>query len=122
MKRFITSNSGAVSSIEYEDNLPNETYVLAETEGNGIVDEWGDCMVWCEDCNIGLEYNLCIDNTTGEMLDESAFYVMHYIPDTDYWETDSSDFTSYHIDYSNPNWRLDIKEFAISLLKTKIER
>lgn len=116
MKQYVKSNEEVIPNIEYEDNLPDETYILDGTKNNGIVDEWGDCMAWCEDCDLGLEYNLCIDNTRGDMVDESAFYVMHRTPGSEYWDTDSDNFTPYEIDYNDPNWREKIKDFAIKLL------
>lgn len=118
---YIKASTDYVSGIEYEDNL-SEAYVLNRIADGGSIDEWGDIQAVCESAGLGVEYNICIDNTLGDTTNESAFYVMHYNSGSDYWDTDTSDFIHYEIDYSDPDWRKKIKEFAINFLTQVINR
>ena len=104
------------SDLGLRDNIEFERLVSAQED----VDEWGVVQCVCDSLDIGIEYNFCIEWYQGELYDNSAFYTMHYNPDTGYWETDYDDFISYKIDYWEPDWRQKIKDFAISLLEDKI--
>lgn len=114
MKRYIANSSAGSDKYEYEDNLADEATVLADAADGGYYETWGDFTVWAGD--VGIEYNHCIDNTTNEMLDESAFYKIYEDLETGEWDTSYSPAYHYEIDYSNPNWREAIKDFAFKLM------
>lgn len=95
-------------NIEFELNM-DESYKDCKT-----IDEWTMAVVWIG--HYGAEYNLCLQDGDNY----SAIYFMKYNDETDYWDTDSSDYLHYEIDFNNPNWKLDLKEamvaFAIGVI------
>ena len=109
---FDYDDSGLISPEEYNRLI----------EDGGSEDSWGDISCVSEKDNIGIEYNFCIDNSTGENINESAFYVMYYEPETGYWDTDPSDFVHYEIDFDDPKYKEKTKEFATKLLSKIIAR
>lgn len=98
-------------SFEFELNM-DDSYKNYET-----IDEWEMATVWVED--YGAEYNLCLQNGDNY----SAIYFMEHNDETDYWDTDSSCFEHYEIDFNNPNWKLELKEtmynFVINMINKK---
>lgn len=74
---------------------------IADTTG---FDEWG-CAYVSLDETMSVEYNLCIDNTTGESINESAIYRVDYMDENDEYETDCNTFIHYEIDFDNPKWK-----------------
>ncbi|MBO5828885.1 MAG: hypothetical protein J6R59_10610 [Paludibacteraceae bacterium] len=78
--------------------------VLEEIADTNCFDEWGFAYVSFGD-NIGVEYNLCIDNTTSENINCSAIYRTDYNEEEDCIETDTSTFVHYEIDFNNPKWK-----------------
>jgi hypothetical protein len=121
MKKYInsTTNSASIEFTSYiDDDLLTEVKELPTTAGS--VDTWGVLECISEADGIGLDYNLYIDNTSGDMENVSAFYVMRYNPKTDYWETDYSDYVHYEIDFNDPNWKSDAEKFAKDYLQELI--
>ena len=117
MKRYI-ANSSVDSRFDYENTLSDRPYM----PGEGY-DTWGEIQCVDDTSGIGVEYNLCIDDTyDGAPENCSAFYVMYYNPSEDYWETDYSDFEHYEIDFDSPSWRSDVKAFAYDMLSRVIAR
>lgn len=90
-------------------------------ENEDSIDTWGDIEVFSDEYGIGLDYNLCIDNSDGDMDNESAFYVMRFDPETGYYDTDYDDFVHYEIDINNPEWKSDMKKFATDYLQKIID-
>lgn len=114
---YIRFDSTGDSYIDYDDSnlISTAEYHRIIEEGESI-DSWGDVVCVDDRLGIGVEYNFCIDNSTDEAINQSAFYAMNYNPETDYWETDTSDFVHYEIDFDDPDYRRKIKSFAIKLL------
>ena len=54
----------------------------------------------------------------GKIENQSAFYVMSYNPDTDVWDTDSSQCYHYEIDFGDPDWVEKAKAFGIKILNS----
>ena len=111
MKRYNKSNVEYYNYITSEiaaaiKKLPGEQYCY---------DEWG--LIECFGVDTGVDYNLCIDNTTGEMINESAFYPMYRNPNSGYWEDDTSTWVHYEINFDDPNWKSDVEQFARNYLK-----
>ena len=71
---------------------------------------WGAAYVWYG--NMGVEYNLCID----EEENRSAIYKM-YNPGTDWWTTDGSIFTPYEINPVHADWEEELKKAMFDALK-----
>lgn len=119
--RFKIYGSQNPPDIDYYDSdlIDNTEFERLVSEQEDI-DDWGVVQCVCDDLGIGVEYNFCIEFYDDQMYNESAFYTMHYIPEEDIWETDYNDFVRYEIDYWAPDWREQIKQFAISLLEDKI--
>ena len=94
-------------SCTYEINMTRSDYVTAS---GALVwtDEWGCVYCWGSDNKSGVEYNYCHEN--GE--DYSAFYKM-YPDDEGFLHTDSSKFIPYEIDWSDPNWKEELKIAAV---------
>lgn len=65
-------------------------------------DEWGAACLWIDN-ERGVEYNFCIDNTTNEWIDSSAFYKM--IGTDGSWDTETDEFIAYKIDFDEYNWK-----------------
>lgn len=114
---YIKCGSVGASGFDYDDSnlISAEEYHRIIEDGESI-DEWGVISCVSEENNIGIEYNFCIDNSTDENINQSAFYVMYYDPETGYWDTDPSDFTHYEIDFDDPKYEEKTKEFATKLL------
>lgn len=68
---------------------------------NGF-DEWGAAFVWLDD--IGVEYNLCIDDN-GENC--SAIYKIQM--NNDVMSTDYSSFVHYEVDFDKKDWQDKLK-------------
>ena len=81
--------------------------VLKEIADTDCFDEWGCAFVSLGKSGeeIGVEYNLCIDNTTNESIDCSAIYKVDYNENDDCIETDTSTYIPYRIDFNNPKWK-----------------
>ena len=94
---------------------------LFESEGD-VIDEWGVIECISAEDGVGVEYNFSIDNTTGEMIDQSAFYPMYYNERSGYWETNDSTYSEYHIDFTDPDWYADFEAAAQNYLIKILER
>lgn len=78
--------------------------ILEEIADTNYFDEWGCAFVSLGE-EIGVEYNLCVDN--GKNC--SAIYKVSYNEKDDYIETDYNKFIHYKIDFDNPKWRKELK-------------
>ena len=91
--------------------------VLKEIDDMDCFDEWGCAFASIGD-EVSVEYNLCIDNTTDESIDESAIYKVDYDADSDTIETDYDKYIHYEIDFNNRNWK---KELENAMCEAMIE-
>lgn len=82
--------------------------VLKEIADTDCFDEWGYAFVSLGQ-EIGVEYNLCIDNTTNENINCSAIYKVDYDEKNDWIETDYSTYIHYEIDFKNPKWKRELE-------------
>ena len=84
------------------------------------VDEWGCAFLSLGDREM-VEYNFCIDNTTGELINSSAIYKVCYYKELEecFSEVDTSNYIHYEIDFSNRKWKKELEtamcEAAIKL-------
>lgn len=83
--------------------------MLKEIADTDCFDEWGCAYVSLGDA-FSVEYNLCIDNTTGESINESAIYKVDYDEESGYIETDGTTFIHYEIDFNNPKWKKELED------------
>ena len=125
---YIRFNSLNSSRFDYDDSglIDLEDYESLQ-EDQEPIDEWGVALCIDDTAGIGVEYNLCIDwNADGTPLDTSAFYFMtsdkDFIPDSDDWSTDTSEFMHYTIDFYDPDYREALKEVAINYLSSLIDQ
>lgn len=79
---------------DFEINLSNEE------KNNDVGDVWGCSYVWLGE-DIGVEYNLCIEDDGTNC---SAIYKMNMNHKTGYMETDTDEFIHYEVDFSDPEW------------------
>lgn len=86
-----------------------EERVLKGIADKGCFDEWGCAFVSLGE-ETGVEYNLCIDNTTNENINCSAIYKLDYNEKDDCIETDTSTFIHYEIDFDNPEWKKELED------------
>lgn len=100
----------------FECNI-NKRKTLKDIADTDVFDEWG-CAYISVGNELGVEYNLCIDNSTNENINESAIYRVDYDEESGYIETDTSTFTHYEIDFDNPKWK---KELEDAMCKALIE-
>ena len=82
--------------------------VLKEITDTDYFDEWGCAFISVGE-NVGVEYNLCIDNTTNENINCSAIYAVNYDEESDECETDTSTFIHYEIDFDNQKWKTELE-------------
>lgn len=97
----------------YDCWLVEENFPMLE-DGE-MYDSWNIAQLVSE--NIGCEYNLCIDNSTNEMINESAIYFMYRDEGKYLWDTDFSKFVHYEIDLNNENWQLDLESAMFAALQ-----
>lgn len=89
--------------------------VLKDIADTDYYDEWGCAFVSVGD-ELGVEYNLCIDNTTNENINESAIYRVDYDEENDCIETDYTTFIHYEIDFDNPKWKKELENAMCEVL------
>ena len=89
---------------EFECNISKEESVTSINNSN-YHDEWGCAFIWLGE-KIGVEYNLCVDNTTDETIDCSAIYKMEL---NEFMETDYNEFVSYEINFDNAEWEQNLE-------------
>ena len=82
--------------------------ILKEITNTNCFDEWGCVCVSLGD-EMGVEYNLYIDNTTNENINSSAIYKVDYNEEEGYIETDYDTFIPYKIDFDNPKWKKELE-------------
>ena len=83
--------------------------ILKEIADTECFDEWGCAYVSISN-DRGVEYNLCIDNTTDENINCSAIYRTDYNEKEDCIETDTSTFIHYEINFDNPEWEKELED------------
>lgn len=88
----------------YFDCNMQKRRLVKEIEGTDYFDEWGCAYISISD-DIGVEYNLCIDNTTNENIDCSAIYKTDFNEEDNCIYTDTSTYVSYEVDFNNPKWK-----------------
>lgn len=81
---------------------------LKEIIDTNFFDEWGCAFTSLGD-EMGVEYNLCIDNTTNENINCSAIYRVDYDEESGCIGTDYNEFVSYEIDFDNPKWKKELE-------------
>lgn len=82
--------------------------VLKDVADTDCFDEWGCAYVSLGE-TMSVEYNLCIDNTTDENINESAIYRVDYDEECDEYATDDSTFIHYEIDFDNLKWKKELE-------------
>lgn len=82
--------------------------ILKQVADTDYFDEWGCAFISVGD-EVGVEYNLCIDNTTNENINLSAIYKVDYNENDDCIETDYNTFVHYEIDFNNPKWKKELE-------------
>lgn len=82
--------------------------VLKEIADTDYFDEWGCAFISVGE-ELGVEYNLCIDNTTDENINSSGIYKVDYNEENDYIETDYDTSVSYEIDFDNHKWKTELE-------------
>ena len=82
---------------------------LKEIADTDFYDEWGGAYISVGNY-VGVEYNLCIDNTTNENINSSAIYKTDYNEREDCIETDGTTFIHYEIDFDNPEWKEKLED------------
>ena len=87
----------------------NKRKTLKAIADTNCLDEWGCAYVSFGEDKV-VEYNLCIDNTTNENINESAIYRVDYDEENDEYETDCSTFIHYEINFDNPKWRKELED------------
>lgn len=93
----------------------NKRATLKEIADTDCFDEWGCAYVSLGE-TMGVEYNLCIDNTTGESINESAIYKVDYDEESGYIETDTSTFIHYEINFDNSKWKKNLENMMCKAL------
>lgn len=89
-----------------EINRDRRKEIMETLKRKESLDEWGDVQFGND--KVAVDYNLCIDNSTEESIDCSAFYLMR-IGSDGFWYTDTSNFVPYQIDFANQNWEEDLR-------------
>lgn len=100
-------------SVKFHTNEKEIEKFISEVKQGGV-DEWG--IVEYGNDGQCVEYNFCIDNSTGKEINESAFYPL--INEDGCWHTDTSHFCHFEVDFSDSNWKEILKEGAIDAYKT----
>lgn len=98
---------------EFECNIFKGTTITGINETN-YFDEWGCAFIWLGE-KIGVEYNLCIDNTTNETINCSAIYKVKL---NEFMEADYNEFIHYEIDFDEHNW---VESLENAMCKALIE-
>lgn len=94
----------------FECNI-NKRSVLKEIADTNCFDEWGCAFISVGD-EIGVEYNLCIDD--GENC--SAIYKVDYDEKNNCIETDYNTFIHYEIDFNNGKWKKELENVMCEAL------
>ena len=88
----------------------NKEEILDAINRHECYDSWGEVQYGND--KTAVEYNVCIDNTTEEMENCSAFYRI-YADEEGYWENDDCNtWSRYHIDFTDKDWELKLEEAA----------
>ena len=88
---------------------------LKEIADTDCFDEWGCAFVSLGD-EMGVEYNLCIDNTTNENINSSAIYMVCYNENDNCIETDTSTFIPYRINFDDSKWKMKLENMMCKAL------
>ena len=94
----------SVEELKQKSDYEFEYNISEEYKNNDYIDEWASAFVWLE--NIGVEYNLCIDNTSEEICNSSAIYKT---ASEGYLSTNYDEYVHYEINFNNPNWKAELE-------------
>lgn len=84
--------------------------ILDAINNHNCYDTWGEVVYG--NGRQAVDYNICIDNTTDETENLSAFYKL-FKNDKGYWQHDEcTQWYSYKIDFSDKDWKNKLKEAA----------
>ena len=96
-----------MSKFTYECNV-NKEKILDAIKSHESYDSWGE--VQYTNGKKGVDYNICIDNTTEETEYCSAFYKI-YADEDDCWSHDDCcEYYIYDIDFNDKDWEKKLKE------------
>ena len=86
----------------------NRKKILKEISEHDFFDDWSCAYLSIGD-NCGVEYNLCIDNTTNESINCSAIYKVDYDENNECFEIDYDNYIHYEIDFNKRTWKKDLE-------------
>lgn len=90
--------------------------ILSFISNEDSIDHWS-CVELIANDSYGLTYNYCVEFCDDNVVENcSAFYPISK-GDDGYWHEDFSNAFSYHIDFSEPDWKVKAEEFARNTLK-----
>ena len=104
----------AITNLDFEYGFSKEdTETIIQNvlniTSNECIDEWG--FICYGNDTMAVDYNLCLDYTTDEIENCSAFY--RIVNGEHGWSHDDcSRFYHYEIDFTNPNWRIELEAAA----------
>ena len=92
----------------------NKKKILEAVKNHDCYDSWGEVMYMSG--RQGVEYNICIDNSTKETACLSAFYRLS--KGKDGWQNDGcQEWYTYEIDFSDKDWKEKLKDAAKQAFK-----
>lgn len=101
---------------ENDSETEFECCISEEYKNHTNCDEWGVATLWLNNKQ-GVEYNFCIDNGHNSC----AIYKMDFNEETQLWETDTSVFEHYEIDFCNANWKTELEKAMYEVAKKFFE-
>lgn len=99
-----------MDKFQYDFNV-NKKAILRALKNHECYDCWGE-VVYTNDKQ-GVDYNICVDNSTEETEFCSAFYKIFTDEDGIWHHDDCCTYYSYDIDFTDKNWKSKLKEAAI---------
>lgn len=96
-----------MSKFTYECNV-NKEEILDAIKNHESYDSWGEVQYTND--KKGIDYNICIDNTTEETEYCSAFYKIYADKDGVWHHDDCSECYRYEIDFKDKNWKKKLEE------------
>lgn len=88
----------------------NKKEILKAIKNHECYDSWGE--VEYGDDKRGVDYNICIDNTTEETEYCSAFYKICADKDGVWHHDDCCEYYQYEIDFEDKDWEKKLEETA----------
>ena len=96
-----------MSKFTYECNI-NKEEILDAIKNHESYDSWGE--VQYTNGKKGIDYNICIDNTTEETEYCSAFYKIYADEDGCWSHDDCCEYYIYNIDFNDKDWEKKLEE------------